>query len=73
MTYGDEPLRRVAELMALHEVSRVPVVDRDRPRRVVGVVSLTELLAGRQRDQQEARARERVLRISLVGANRTRH
>jgi hypothetical protein len=29
-------------------------------------VSLTQLLAGRQRDQQEARERERVLRVRLV-------
>ncbi|MGZ4627901.1 chloride channel protein [Oryzihumus sp.] len=65
-THPDQPLRHVAELMARHEVNRVPVVERDRPDRVVGLVSLTQLLAGRQRDQQEARERERVLRVRLV-------
>ncbi|KAA0022371.1 chloride channel protein [Antrihabitans cavernicola] len=65
-THSDQNLRHVAELMSVLEVSRVLVVDRDDVSRVVGVVSLTQLLAGRQRDQQEARDRERVLRVRLV-------
>jgi H+/Cl- antiporter ClcA len=69
VTHGDQPLRHAAELMARHEVSRLPVVDRHRPGRVTGVVSLTQLLAGRQRDQQEARDRERVFRVRLVTPN----
>ena len=35
-------------------------------RRVVGVITLPQLLHARRRDQQEARERERVLRIRLV-------
>ena len=65
-THQDQTLRHVAELMARNEVNRVPVVDRHAPEQVVGMVSLTQLLAGRARDQQEARERERVLRIRLV-------
>ncbi len=72
VTHGDQPLRHVAELMARFEVSRVPVLDRADPGRVTGVVTLTQLLAGRRRDQQEARERERVLRINLVAPNRAR-
>ncbi len=71
-TYGDQPLRHAAELMARHEVSRLPVLDRDRPGKLVGIVSLTQLLTARQRDQQEARERERVLRVRLVVPNWTR-
>jgi CIC family chloride channel protein len=66
VTHGDQTLRSVAETMAVHEVTTMPVVDRDDPRRVVGVVSLPQLLTGRARDQQEARERERVLRVRLV-------
>ncbi len=74
VTHGDQTLRHVAELMAVHGVTTMPVVDRDDPTSAIGIVSLPDLLAGRLRDQQEARERERVLRIRLLspsrGANR---
>ena len=66
VTHGDQPLRHVAELMARHEVSRIPVVDRGDDGAVIGIVGLSQLLAGRRRDQQEARERERVLRVRLI-------
>ena len=44
----------------------MPVVDRGDQSRVIGIVSLSQLLAGRQRDQIEARERERTLRIRLA-------
>jgi CIC family chloride channel protein len=66
VTHGDQTLRYVAELMALTEVSRMPVVDRDDPRAVIGIVTLSQLLQARRRDQEEARERERVLRPRLV-------
>ena len=65
-THADQPLRHVAELMARHDVTTLPVVDREDGRRVVGIVTLPQLLAGRARDQQEARERERVLQVRLV-------
>jgi chloride channel protein, CIC family len=70
VTHGDQTLRHVAETMAVHEVTTLPVVDRDDPSRPIGIVSLPQLLAGRQRDQQEARERERVLRIRLLAPAR---
>jgi H+/Cl- antiporter ClcA/CBS domain-containing protein len=69
VTHGDQTLRYVAELMSQAEVNRMPVVDRDDPTKVIGIVSLTQLLAARQRDQQEAREREQVLRVRLVSPN----
>ena len=66
VTHADQPLRYVAELMAWHDVTTVPVLDRDDSGRVVGIVTLPQLLTGRARDQQEARERERVLRVRLV-------
>jgi CBS domain-containing protein len=65
-THSDQNLRTVAEEMAVHDVTTLPVIDRDDPQLVVGVVSLPQLLAARRRDQQEARERERVLRIRIV-------
>jgi CIC family chloride channel protein len=65
-THADQPLRHVAELMAVEEVYRMPVVDRQDSGRVVGLVSLSRLLDARRRDQVEARERERVLRVRLV-------
>ena len=67
VTHADQPLRHVAELMAVHDVTTVPVLDRADGSRVVGIVTLPQLLTGRARDQQEARERQRVLRVRLVG------
>ena len=72
-THNDMTLRHVAEQMAVTEVSRVLVMDRADPGRPVGVVTLTQLLAGRQRDQQEARERARVLQVRMVPGNGQRN
>jgi H+/Cl- antiporter ClcA/CBS domain-containing protein len=66
ITYANQPLRAVAEEMAMEDVTALPVVDREDESRVVGIVTLRHLLAGRRRDQVEARERERVLRIRRV-------
>ena len=67
-THGDDTLRQVAETMAVHDVTTLLVMDRTDPERIVGVVTLPQLLAARRRDQQEARERERVLTIDVRGA-----
>jgi len=61
----DETLRTVANRMASSGVTRMPVVQ-PATRRVVGVVSLAQLLQARLRDIQEARETEQVLRFRLV-------
>jgi len=66
VTHADQPLRAVAEEMAMEDITALPVVDRDDETRVVGIVTLRHLLAGRRRDQVEARERERILRIRLL-------
>ncbi|HZY75288.1 MAG TPA: chloride channel protein [Jatrophihabitantaceae bacterium] len=66
VTHADETLRVVANRMAAHEVDRMPVVARDGSGRIVGMISLTMLLAGRLKDLQEARDSERVLRLRVV-------
>jgi chloride channel protein, CIC family len=66
VAYPDETLRRVAYRMAEHGVTRMPVVSRDDPRELVGMVSLAHLLQGRLRDLQEERHSERVLRVRAL-------
>jgi H+/Cl- antiporter ClcA/CBS domain-containing protein len=75
VAHPDETLRRVAYRMAEHGVTRLPVVSRDDPGELVGMVSLAHLLQGRLRDLQEERHSERVLRVRAlrpVGPERLR-
>src|SRR5699024_10391259 len=61
VTYPEETLRAAATDMAAHDVNKMPVVDREDPRRVLGIVTLTMLLEGRLKDLHEARRSERIL------------
>jgi len=72
VAHGDDTLRTVAITMAEHDVDRLPVVARDDTARVVGIVTLTALLAGRLRDLHEAQHREKVLRLRVVRSRRQR-
>jgi H+/Cl- antiporter ClcA/predicted transcriptional regulator len=63
VAYSDLTLREAANLMAEHGVSRTPVVDRDVPDRVVGFLTLVDLLQGRRIDIEEERVSERVLTV----------
>jgi len=59
--FADMTLREAAHLFAERGISRAPVVSRADPQRVVGMVSLVDLLEGRLRDLHEERISERVL------------
>lgn len=59
--YPDEPLRLVVNRMAETGLTRLPVVERSDPRKLLGIVSLNDLLQARVRRLQEERRRERVL------------
>jgi H+/Cl- antiporter ClcA/CBS domain-containing protein len=64
----DEPLRRVAYRMAETGLTRLPVVDRDDPSRLLGMLSLRDLLKARQRDLDTEQRRERMIGFGgLVG------
>jgi CIC family chloride channel protein len=62
---ADETLRNVVYRMAETGYTRMPVVDSREGRRIVGMVSLEDLLHARARNLTEERSRERVLRICL--------
>jgi CIC family chloride channel protein len=64
MAFPDEPLRAVVNRMAETGRTRLPVVDR-RGHTLVGIVTLTNLLNARNRNLEEERRRERVLRLRL--------
>ena len=61
-----EPLRVVVYRMAETNLTRLPVVERDPLHKLVGIVSLTDLLKARTRNLQEERSRERVLRLCAL-------
>jgi CBS domain-containing protein len=65
VAFADEPLRRVVNRMAESGFTRFPVLDADGSGRIVGMVSLKDLLMARSRNLDDERARQRVLRIRM--------
>ncbi len=65
VAHPDEPLRVIVNRMAETGLTRFPVVDRGGDRKLLGMISLRDLLSARSRNLEEERTRERVLRIRL--------
>lgn len=63
VAYADETLSELAYRMADSRITHMPVVLRENPNQLVGMVSQADLLKGRLLDLQEERDVERVLRI----------
>jgi chloride channel protein, CIC family len=66
VAYPDETLRAAAERMAAVRLGVLPVVDREEPGRLRGLVSQFDLLRARDLLLTEERHRERVLRPRLL-------
>ncbi len=67
VVFEDSTLRDAADQMVLEQVGRLPVVRRDDPRHVVGIISRSDLLAAHAPRLREAREAERVRTVfSLV-------
>ena len=64
--YRDEPLTLVVNRMAETGVTAFPVVERSNPRKLLGLISLNDLLKARVLRLQEEQRRERVLPLRLV-------
>ncbi len=62
----DETLRVVVNRMALTGHTRLPVVDPKDQNRLVGMISLTDLLSARVRNIEEERHRQRVLQLRYL-------
>jgi len=65
VAYANESLRAVVYRMASSGFTRMPVLDPAEKGRLVGMVSLQDLLRARVRNLSEERDRERVIRIRL--------
>jgi len=65
VAHPDEPLRIVVNRMAESGLTRFPVVDRGDESKLLGIISLRDLLSARVRNLEEERNRERVLRVRL--------
>lgn len=72
VAYPDEPLRAVVYRMADAGVTRVPVVKREEPRSIVGMISLRDLLMARSRNLDDERRRERILQLRMLVPGRFR-
>jgi chloride channel protein, CIC family len=68
VAYPDETLRSVAARMITANVWRLPVVARDDPHRLLGLISQRELLRARERLLVEERERERVLHLRILAS-----
>jgi chloride channel protein, CIC family len=64
VAWPDEPLRVVVFRMAETGLTRLPVVERESGK-LVGMISLHDLLSARVRNLNEERHRERVLKLRL--------
>ena len=65
VAYPDEPLRMIIYRMAETAKTRFPVVSPEDPQKLLGMVSLYDLLPARVRALEAERRRERTLRIHL--------
>jgi CBS-domain-containing membrane protein len=72
VAYPDEPLRVVVYRMAETGLTRLPVVARDDPSKLLGMLSLQDLLQARVRNLDAERRRERLLPRRLVLPRRLR-
>jgi CBS domain-containing protein len=63
IAYPDEPLRVVVYRMAETGLTRFPVVERGEGGRLLGMISLTDLLTARTRNLEAEQRRERILSL----------
>jgi CBS domain-containing protein len=73
VAYSDEPMRVAVYRMASTGLTRLPVVERDSPRKVLGMVSLHDVLKARAHNLEAEQRRERILPLRIsVPRSRTR-
>jgi H+/Cl- antiporter ClcA len=71
VVYADQTLREVAAAFAIASVTRAPVVERNDPTRLLGVIDLAQLLHARRLDHAEEHHRQRHLRLRAPRAATT--
>jgi H+/Cl- antiporter ClcA/CBS domain-containing protein len=73
VAYPDETLRGVADRMADGRLGVLPVVEREHPERLRGLITQFDLLRARGRMLEEERHREQVLDLRIFSTARQRH
>jgi len=70
VAYADESLHDAASRMLKHDIGRLPVVDREDPRRVVGYLGRAAILAAQAKfyEEEEVRARGPIVPTALEKA-----
>ena len=66
VAYPDEPLRITVHRMATTGLTRFPVVERDAGRKLVGMISLEDLLKARVHNLEAENRRERIMRVRIA-------
>jgi chloride channel protein, CIC family len=66
VVYSDCTLREAADHMVNHGVGRLPVLDRENPSRVVGVITRSDLLSAHRRRLDETHVPERSLELRTL-------
>ena len=66
LAYPDEPLRVVVHRMAATGLTRFPVVERENSRKLVGMISLNDLLRARTLNLEAEQRRERILPLRIA-------
>ncbi|HET8933123.1 MAG TPA: chloride channel protein [Polyangiales bacterium] len=64
--FADEPLGLVINRMANSGFTRLPVISRNEPRRIEGMLTLTQTLKAKRRHLEEETRRERVRAVDLL-------
>ena len=70
IVFDNSSLRDVADHMASENVGRLPVVARDDPNRVIGIVTRSDVIAAHARRVNRERLREPHFRLPRAGASR---
>ncbi len=65
IAHPDDTLRTAINRMTETGLTRLPVVDRGAPGKLMGMVALRDVLKARMRNLEEERRRERILRIHI--------
>jgi H+/Cl- antiporter ClcA len=66
LAYPDEPLRLIVQRMAETGLTRFPVVERGANRRLIGMISLEDLLKARSLNLEAEQRRERIMRVRIA-------
>jgi len=68
VVFDDSSLREAADHMVRENVGRLPVVTREAPRTVLGIVTRSDLLAAHHRRLEDMARLERAIDVRIFGA-----